>query len=135
MHLTFLIFSDTLLMFLDIEMDISKALCPDCKQPLNVTRLACPACKLTLDGDFEVSALGKLNQDDQAFVMAFVRHHGSLKKMESIFGISYPTVKNRLNAIAAALDKNFESPSPNLYVLEQLSRGELSVEEALEKLS
>lgn len=135
MYLTFLIFADTLLMFLDIEMDISKALCPDCKQPLNVTRLACPACKLTLDGDFEVSALGKLNQDDQAFVMAFVRHHGSLKKMGSIFGISYPTVKNRLNAIAAALDKNFESPSPNLYVLEQLSRGELSVEEALEKLS
>jgi len=55
--------------------------------------------------------------------------------MESVFNISYPTVKNRLNAIAAALDKNFQAPSPNLYVLEQLSRGELSVEEALEKLS
>jgi hypothetical protein len=135
MYLILLIFVDTLLMFSDIEMDISKALCPDCKAPLSVTRLACPNCKLTLDGDFEVSPLGKLNQDDQAFVIAFVRHHGSLKKMESIFGISYPTVKNRLNAIAAALDKNFESPSPNLYVLEQLSRGELSVEEALEKLS
>jgi hypothetical protein len=121
--------------FLDTHMDISKALCPDCKEPLNVIRLACPTCKLTLDGEFEVSPLGKLNQDDQTFVIAFVRHHGSLKKMESIFGISYPTVKNRLNAIAAALDKNFESPSPNLYVLEQLSRGELSVEEALEKLS
>jgi hypothetical protein len=116
-------------------MDISKALCPDCKAPLSVTRLACPTCKITLDGDFEISPLGKLSQDDQAFVIAFVRHHGSLKKMEGIFDISYPTVKNRLNAIAAALDKNFESPSPNLYVLEQLSRGELSVEEALEKLS
>jgi hypothetical protein len=122
-------------MFLDIQMDISKALCPDCKEPLNLTRLACPSCKLTLDGNFELSPLGKLNPDDQAFVIAFVRHHGSLKKMESIFDISYPTVKNRLNAIAAALDKNFESPSPNLYVLEQLSRGELTVEEALEKLS
>jgi len=55
--------------------------------------------------------------------------------MESIFGISYPTVKNRLNAIAANLDKSFEQPSPNLYVLEQLSRGELTVDEALEKLS
>jgi hypothetical protein len=125
----------SLLMFLDIQMDISKALCPDCKEPLNLTRLACPSCKLTLDGNFELSPLGKLNPDDQAFVIAFVRHHGSLKKMESIFDISYPTVKNRLNAIAAALDKNFESPSPNLYVLEQLSRGELTVEEALEKLS
>jgi hypothetical protein len=117
-----------------MSMDISKALCPDCKAPLTATRLACPNCKLTLEGDFEVSPLGKLHPDDQAFVIAFVRHHGSLKKMENIFGISYPTVKNRLNAIAAALDKNFESPSPNLYVLEQLSRGELTVEEALDKL-
>jgi hypothetical protein len=116
-------------------MDISKALCPDCHEPLGVTRLACPKCKLTLEGEFEVSPLGKLSSGDQAFVIAFIRHHGSLKKMESIFDISYPTVKNRLNAIAAALDKTFEHPSPNLYVLEQLSRGELTVEEALEKLS
>jgi hypothetical protein len=116
-------------------MDISKALCPDCKEPLGVTRLVCPTCKVTLEGEFEISPLGKLRSEDQAFVIAFVRHHGSLKKMESLFGISYPTVKNRLNAIAAALDKNFENPSPNLYVLEQLSRGELTVEEALEKLS
>jgi len=134
MYLILLIFTATLFMFLEIEVDISKALCPDCKQPLNVTRLACPTCNLTLDGAFEVSPLGKLSPDDQAFVIAFVRHHGSLKKMESVFGISYPTVKNRLNTIAATLDKNFESPSPNLYVLEQLSRGELTVEEALEKL-
>jgi hypothetical protein len=116
-------------------MDISKARCPDCKEPLSINRLACPTCKLSLEGDFEISPLGKLTPDDQAFVIAFVRHHGSLKKMESIFEISYPTVKNRLNAIAAALDKNFANPSPNLYVLEQLSRGELTVEEALEKLS
>jgi hypothetical protein len=115
-------------------MDISKAICPDCKALLNVTRMACPTCKLSLEGEFEVSALGKLGPDDQAFVIAFVRHHGSLKKMESIFGISYPTVKNRLNAISANLDRNFENPSPNLYVLEQLSRGELTVEEALERL-
>lgn len=115
-------------------MDISKATCPDCNQALKVARMVCPPCKLAIEGDFEVSPLGKLSVDDQAFVIAFVRHHGSLKKMEGLFGISYPTVKNRLNAIAAALDKNFEAPSPNLYVLEQLSRGELTVEEALEKL-
>ena len=116
-------------------MDISKAVCPDCNQPLKVARMTCPTCKLAVEGEFEVSPLGKLNMDDQAFVIAFVRHHGSIKKMESIFGISYPTVKNRLNAIAAVLDKNFEAPSPNLYVLEQLSRGELTVAEALERLS
>jgi len=97
--------------------------------------MTCPSCKLAIEGEFEVSALGKLSEEDQAFVIAFVRHHGSLKKMESLFGISYPTVKNRLNAISAALDRNFEGPSPNLYVLEQLSRGELSVDEALERLT
>ena len=116
-------------------MDISKATCPDCHAPLTIARMACATCTLTLEGKFEVSPLGKLSPDDQAFVIAFVRHHGSLKKMESLFGISYPTVKNRLNAISAALDRNFETPSPNLYVLEQLSRGELTVEEALERLS
>lgn len=116
-------------------MDIAKAICPECSQALKVTRMSCPTCKLALEGEFDVSALGKLGVEDQAFVIGFVRHHGSIKKMESLFGISYPTVKNRLNAIGAALDKNFEAPSPNLYVLEQLSRGELTVEEALEKLS
>lgn len=116
-------------------MDIAKAACPNCSKPLKLTRMECPSCKLTMDGDFEAGALGKLSPEDQAFVIAFVRHHGSLKKMEGLFGISYPTVKNRLNAIAAALDKSFESPSPNLYVLEQLARGELTVEEALERMS
>ena len=116
-------------------MDISKAICSDCKQAMKVTRMACPSCGMSMEGDFEVAPLAQLSQDDQAFVMAFVRSHGSIKQMESLFGISYPTVKNRLNAISATLDKSFEAPSPNLYVLEQLARGEITVEEALEKLS
>lgn len=116
-------------------MDISKANCPDCHQPLEISRMACATCGMSMEGKFEVSPLAQLSLEDQAFVMAFVRSHGSIKKMESVFGISYPTVKNRLNAIGAALDKSFQAPSPNLYVLEQLSRGEISVEEALEKLS
>jgi hypothetical protein len=116
-------------------MDISKANCPDCHQPLKISRMACATCGMSMEGEFEVSPLAQLSLEDQTFVMAFVRSHGSIKKMESVFGISYPTVKNRLNAIGAALDKSFQAPSPNLYVLEQLSRGEISVEEALEKLS
>lgn len=116
-------------------MDISKARCPDCDQPLKVERVACKSCRVSLEGDFEVSPLGQLALEDQILVAAFVRHHGSIKKMESLFGISYPTVKNRLNAISAALDKSFEAPSPNLYVLEQLSHGEITVAEALDRLS
>ncbi|HVN08435.1 MAG TPA: DUF2089 domain-containing protein [Patescibacteria group bacterium] len=116
-------------------MDISKAACPECHEPLKIERMTCPHCKVAIEGDFELSPLAKLSSEDQIFVIAFVRHHGSIKKMESLFDVSYPTVKNRLNAISAALDKNFEAPSPNLYVLEQLSRGELTVAEALERLS
>jgi hypothetical protein len=116
-------------------MDISKSVCPDCSKAMNISKMTCLSCGLAMEGDFEVSALGKLSPDDQAFVIAFLRHHGSLKKMEELFDISYPTVKNRLNSIGAALDKNFEAPSPNLYVLEQLERGELTVDEALERLS
>jgi hypothetical protein len=115
-------------------MYISKAKCPECKQDMKVMQMACPSCGLSMEGDFEISPLGLLSLEDQTFVMAFVRHHGSIKKMESLFEISYPTVKNRLNSIAAALDKGLEGPSPNLYVLEQLARGEITAEEALEKL-
>src|SRR5271169_5899431 len=99
--LTLLIKVARLCVFIDDDMDISKAICPECSQPLKVARMSCPACKVAMEGEFELSALGKLSLDDQAFVIAFVRHHGSLKKMESLFGISYPTVKNRLNAIGA----------------------------------
>ena len=116
-------------------MDISNACCSDCDRPLKVARMCCPTCAMVVEGNFEISPLAQLSVDNQAFVIAFVRHHGSIKKMEELFNISYPTVKNRLNAIGAALDHNFAAPSPNLYVLEQLARGELTVEEALEKLS
>jgi hypothetical protein len=122
-------------LFWRISMDISKAVCSDCNRPLKIERMACCSCEMAVEGNFEVSPLARLNVDDQAFVMAFIRHHGSIKKMEEVFDISYPTVKNRLNAIGAALDQNFAAPTPNLYVLEQLARGELTVEEALEKLS
>jgi hypothetical protein len=111
-----------------------KTSCPSCNRPFKVTRLSCPTCNVSMEGPVELPALAQLSPEDEAFVMAFVRHHGSIKKMESLFGISYPTVKNRLNAIAAVLDKSIQAPSPRGYVLEQLSRGEITVEEALEKL-
>ncbi|MGH9522899.1 MAG: DUF2089 domain-containing protein [Terriglobales bacterium] len=116
-------------------MNISNAACPECKNPMAVSRMACPNCQVTMEGAFDVPPLAQIKPEDQAFVIAFVRHHGSIKKMEELFDISYPTVKNRLNAIAAALDKSFDAPSPNLFVLEQLARGEITIEEALEKLN
>ena len=115
-------------------MDISKAKCLDCGRPLRISRLSCSSCGVAMEGSFDLSPLTALPLEDQIFVMAFVRHHGSIKKMESLFGISYPTVKNRLNAITQRMDKGFEAATPNSAVLEQLRRGEITVDEALEKL-
>jgi hypothetical protein len=68
-------------------------------------------------------------------VTAFVRSHGSIKEMESLFGISYPTVKNRLNAISAQLPfVDINPPTPGKDVLDLLDKGEISVEEALSRL-
>ncbi len=115
-------------------MDISQAKCPDCSRPMQIRRTWCPSCEVSLEGDIEVSPLGRLSLEDQLFVTAFVRHHGSIKKMESLFEISYPTVKNRLNALIQQLDVGFSAASPNTRVLERLSRGEITVDEAVEEL-
>ena len=116
-------------------MDISKARCPNCERPMTVAKMACEPCNVLLQGEFELSPLAGLPLEDQLFVVAFVRHHGSIKRMEGLFGISYPTVKNRLNAISAELDRSFDTPSPTEQVLDLLERGEITVDEALERMS
>ena len=115
-------------------MGISKTQCPDCGKPMRLTRATCPDCKLDLDGQFEVSTLGTLSAEDQVFVMAFLRHHGSIRKMEALFGVSYPTIKNRLRGIVEKIDRTFSGPSPNSIILDQLARGEITVDEALERM-
>jgi hypothetical protein len=115
-------------------MDISKARCVGCGNSMTVTRMTCGSCDLVLVGQFEIPSLARLSVQDQIFVAAFLYHHGSIKKMESLFDISYPTVKNRLNAIGAELQKSFQVASPNLDVLDRLARGEISVDDALGRI-
>jgi hypothetical protein len=102
---------------------------------MKITRAQCPACEVAFDGELEVSALGKLPPEDQVFVVAFLRSHGSIKSMEGLFGISYPTVKNRLGAIVSRLEREFEVPTSNSAILQQLARGEITVKDALERLT
>jgi hypothetical protein len=116
-------------------MIISKAKCPGCGQPMRIGRMNCDGCQVSLEGEFELPSLAGLALEDQLFVAAFVRHHGSLKKMEELFGISYPTVKNRLNAIAAELDRGFDVPLSNAAILDQVARGEITVDEAIRRMS
>src|SRR5579871_1048714 len=79
--------------------------------------------------------LTRLSMEDQVFVAAFVRSHGSIKEMEQVFGVSYPTIKARLNRIAASLEFVEVNPSPSRSeVLERLSRGEISADDAIREM-
>jgi hypothetical protein len=91
---------------------------------------------VALEGRFELPPLARLTADDQVFVAAFVRCHGSIKQMEQYFGVSYPTIKNRLNRIGAQLSFIEVEPPPGTSdeVLGQIERGELTVTEALKRL-
>jgi hypothetical protein len=90
---------------------------------------------VVVEGQFEPPQLAQLSVDDQVFVAAFVRSHGSIKEMERIFGVSYPTIKSRLNRIAEHLDFVDTDPAPTgADVVDRLRRGEISVQEALAEL-
>lgn len=98
------------------------------------------AGEVAVEGLFELPPLARLTAEDQIFVAAFVRSHGSIREMERLFGISYPTVKNRLNKLSGVLegslglDQTANPPPSREQVLELLERGEISVAEAEEML-
>ena len=103
--------------------------------PLTIEKVKLKEKDMAIEGSFELPPLARLTMEDQIFVTAFVRCHGSIKEMEALFGISYPTVKNRLNAIAGQLEfVDINPPAPKSEILDQLDKGEISVEEALKKL-
>jgi len=100
-----------------------------------VERVRLAGKDIAIEGAFAPPQLARLTADDQVFVAAFVRSHGSIKEMEQMFGVSYPTVKARLTRIAASLEFIDESPAPpRNEVLERLERGEITPAEAIAAL-
>jgi hypothetical protein len=90
---------------------------------------------IAIKGEFELPPLARLRYEDQVFVSAFVRSHGSIKDMEKAFGVSYPTVKNRLNRIAEQLPLvQIESSPAADDPLDLLERGEITADEAAARL-
>ena len=90
---------------------------------------------VALEGSFELPQLARLSVEDQVFVTAFVISHGSIKEMERVFGVSYPTIKSRLNRIAGSLQFVDTNPLPSrAEILEQLNRGDIEPDEAVRLL-
>jgi hypothetical protein len=112
------------------------------QSPIEVERVRLVESGVVIEGPFTLPPLAQLAAEDQVFVAAFVKCHGSIKQMEKYFGVSYPTIKNRLNRIGSQLSfveieqgPDAESPAETRSaVLDRLSRGELTVAEALERL-
>jgi hypothetical protein len=107
-------------------------------QPVVVERVRLRDSGIAVEGAFELPPLAQLSAEDQIFVAAFVRCHGSIKQMEQLFGVSYPTIKNRLNRIGDALafadvEPGAPPPSPR-DLLSQLERGEITARDAIAQL-
>ncbi|QEE49494.1 DUF2089 domain-containing protein [Flavobacterium alkalisoli] len=77
--------------------------CPSCSSSLNVSQLACPSCSTTVSGNFPLPVLLRLSQEEQDFILQFFLTSGSLKEMASQMGISYPTVRNRLDDLISKI--------------------------------
>ena len=121
------------------------SICPVCSHELSVTRLHCRSCGTTLEGDFSVGRFGRLNRDQLSLLESFLRSRGNLREMERELGISYPTVRSRVEALVRALgfgprsdaEEVDETPADSAApprnrteVLEALARHEIGADEA-----
>lgn len=103
--------------------------------PVVIERVRIPARQIAIEGTFTLPELARLSPEDQVFVTAFLRSHGSIKEMEATFGVSYPTIKARLNRISGQLQFIDTDPSPSRSdVLERLKSGEITAEQAISEL-
>jgi len=132
------------------------ATCPVCAGELTVTRLHCRSCGTALEGEFGVGRFGRLDREQMSLLESFLRSRGNLKEMERELGISYPTVRGRVDALVRALgfgeqsavaEDDFEAvfeadslidtedkATARRDVLERLARKEIGAEEAAEAL-
>ncbi len=130
------------------------ATCPVCSDELTITRLHCRTCGTALEGEFGVGRFGRLDRDQMRLLESFLRSRGNLKEMERELGISYPTVRGRVDALVRALglsdgateaadtvDENVEAAAEMVdtgaerrAILEQLAANEISADEAATRL-
>lgn len=112
--------------------------CPVCDGEFRVTRLTCEGCGSSLEGSFVLNRFARLTPEQQEFVEVFVASRGNIKEVERLLGMSYPTVRSRLDDVIRALGYPVERGAAEgvdrKAVLEALDRGELTVDEALAKL-
>lgn len=125
------------------EMAKFKPDCPICGEKVTITRFYCPACNSRVDGAFEIEKdpFAALSTDQFNFLLAFVRAEGRLNRLEEVLGMSYPTLKNRLNEVIRSLGYEPEqekrkgvTPAERMAILDELENGRITHEQALRYL-
>ena len=110
--------------------------CPVCSETLKITKLHCSHCHTTIENEFELSKLASLSNDQLRFVEVFLTCRGNIKEVEKELGISYPTVRGKLNEVVSSL--GFETKKKNEVdekkVVAMLESGEITPEEAIKLL-
>lgn len=110
--------------------------CPVCSKPLKITKLQCNHCQTTIENEFEVSRLAALGQEQLHFIEVFLKCRGNIKEVEKELGISYPTVRGKLDEIISALgysaQKKMEVDKKKIVAM--LEKGEITAEEAIQLL-
>ena len=112
--------------------------CPVCDDELKVTELTCNRCKTKISGEFCLDKFCRLDKEKRYFAEIFIKNRGSIKEIEKELGISYPTVRKLLDEVIVALGYNTKSEPTEAEkneILEKLSKGEISSDEALKMLS
>lgn len=118
--------------------------CPVCGEKLSITKLSCPKCATSIEGDFQPCEFCRLPEEDLEFVKVFIKCRGNIKDVEKELGISYPTVRGKLDGVIRGLGyevsskevvkENEEKVALRTGILDQLSKGEISPKEATERI-
>lgn len=118
--------------------------CPVCGEKLAIAKLSCPKCSTSIEGNFQPCEFCRLPEEDLDFVKVFIKCRGNIKDVEKELGISYPTVRGKLDSVIRGLgfevttkdavrDKELKETARN-EILDQLSKGEITAKEATERI-
>src|SRR5215470_10179069 len=110
--------------------------CPVCGERLALTRLSCGSCGTELSGEFESCEFCSLSREDRQVLRVFLASRGNMKELERHLGVSYPTARARFDQLLTRLGLAAErtAPGPKVELLEQLAKGEIDVEQAMQRL-
>jgi hypothetical protein len=110
--------------------------CPVCNSKLKATKLSCATCGTIIESDFELSKFELFNKEQLKFIEVFLRCRGNIKEVEKELGVSYPTVRSKLDDVIRTMgyDVDEERDKEMGDILDKLEKGEIDSDEALKKI-